>query len=408
MTKLISLEAQNFKRLKAVRIEPNDKGITVIAGRNAQGKSSVLDAIQGAIGGKRVTPSKPIRDGQKKSIVVAELDELIVTRTYSDSGSTLSVTDKSGGKIKSPQKVLDKLYGALTFDPLEFARMGSAEQANEVRRVSGLDISALETRRDEIYQKRRDAKVLLRDREAILSRFDDNIEKTERVDAEDLTKQLRKIKGIHDDISYMEDRKTKLRKNYDETKSEIEALQEKLTKMVEEGKAVNRNLDEMYGERDKIDQTAIEARLEDIKAINDKAQKWEDYQKVSEAYKAQLDIVEQYEDQLQGVRDEIGKTIAEVELPVSGMTMGDDGLLLNGMPFSQASQAEQIKASVEMGIGSNPELRLMLVRDGSLFDSDNLALLTKIAEEKDIQVLLERVGTDGDVGVIIEDGEVVN
>lgn len=64
MSKLISLEAENFKRLKAVRIEPNGNGITVISGNNANGKSSVLDAIQAAIGGKRATPEKPIRDGQ--------------------------------------------------------------------------------------------------------------------------------------------------------------------------------------------------------------------------------------------------------------------------------------------------------------------------------------------------------
>ena len=41
--KIIELQAENVKRLKAVDITP-DGTLQVIGGRNAQGKSSVLDA----------------------------------------------------------------------------------------------------------------------------------------------------------------------------------------------------------------------------------------------------------------------------------------------------------------------------------------------------------------------------
>ena len=66
--KIISLTAENVKRLRAVHIEP-DGSLVVIAGRNGQGKTSVLDSIWYALGGGPAskTTQRPIRDGQDKA-----------------------------------------------------------------------------------------------------------------------------------------------------------------------------------------------------------------------------------------------------------------------------------------------------------------------------------------------------
>lgn len=39
------LEIENVKRIKAVKVEPSSKGLTIIGGNNNQGKTSVLDSI---------------------------------------------------------------------------------------------------------------------------------------------------------------------------------------------------------------------------------------------------------------------------------------------------------------------------------------------------------------------------
>lgn len=49
--KINKLEIENVKRVKAVKIEPTSNGLTIIGGRNNQGKTSVLDAIAWALGG---------------------------------------------------------------------------------------------------------------------------------------------------------------------------------------------------------------------------------------------------------------------------------------------------------------------------------------------------------------------
>ena len=61
--KISSFEIENVKRVKAVKLEPSESGLTVIGGNNGQGKTSVLDAIAWALGGDRFAPSSPKRAG---------------------------------------------------------------------------------------------------------------------------------------------------------------------------------------------------------------------------------------------------------------------------------------------------------------------------------------------------------
>ena len=61
--KINKLEIENVKRIKAVRLEPAQNGLTVIGGNNNQGKTSVLDSIAWALGGEKYRPSEAARAG---------------------------------------------------------------------------------------------------------------------------------------------------------------------------------------------------------------------------------------------------------------------------------------------------------------------------------------------------------
>lgn len=45
--KISAFEIENVKRVKAVAYEPTENGLTVLGGKNGQGKTSVLDAMRG-------------------------------------------------------------------------------------------------------------------------------------------------------------------------------------------------------------------------------------------------------------------------------------------------------------------------------------------------------------------------
>ena len=157
--KVIELKVDNFKRLKAVLIRPGDAPVVEISGRNAQGKSSVIDAIWAALQGASVlknTPA-PVRKGARSAEVRLDLGDYIVTRKFTNGGKNtyLTVTTADGtAKITSPQRLLDSLVGDLSFDPLAFSRLPDREQAEALMKMLKIDIVGLEQQRQQAYNAR--------------------------------------------------------------------------------------------------------------------------------------------------------------------------------------------------------------------------------------------------------------
>ena len=96
--KINQLELENVKRIKAVKVEPSQNGLTIVGGRNKQGKTSVLDAITWALGGEDFRPSKAQREGSSipPNLKIKLSNGIVVERKGKN--STLKVTDPSGKK----------------------------------------------------------------------------------------------------------------------------------------------------------------------------------------------------------------------------------------------------------------------------------------------------------------------
>src|SRR5438874_2068433 len=96
--KIISLVAENIKKLRAVEITP-DGEIVTISGRNGQGKTSVLDSIWWALTGTKHIQGEPIRKGETKARIKLDLGGLVVERKFTAAGSTLSVESAEGARF---------------------------------------------------------------------------------------------------------------------------------------------------------------------------------------------------------------------------------------------------------------------------------------------------------------------
>ena len=112
--KITALEAENVKRVRAVELRPEKDGLTVIGGRNGQGKTSVLDAIAWALGGDRFKPSQPHREGSVNDprLKVELSNGLVVER--SGKNSALKVTDPSGKR--AGQQLLNSFVEQLAIE----------------------------------------------------------------------------------------------------------------------------------------------------------------------------------------------------------------------------------------------------------------------------------------------------
>jgi hypothetical protein len=414
---IVKLESENIKRLKAVSITPQSNMVT-IGGQNAQGKSSVLDSIAYALGGKRAVCEQPIREGQDKARVVCELDELVVTRTFTKSGGgTLSVSNKDGTRHTSPQRILDQLTGKLTFDPLEFCRMETRAQLETLKTLVGLDFTDMDRERQDLYDARTQInREIKRVRAALQDMPVHHGLPEEEVTVSDLMTELksrqknnRANQAKRDDLQSLDGRITKGREYVSDLKAQIDELQRKLN-------SAQGQLDHLQDCRDTL-QTEVDTLTDqDEQEILDRIENAHEINRKIQEEKARLGAHEEHgtlETRSQALTNEIkaidqakAQALHDANFPVEDLSFDDSGVLLNGLPFSQASQAEQLRVSVAMGFAQNPGLKVLLVRDGSLLDDHSLNLLAQLAKDHGGQVWIERVGEGDECAVIIEDGMV--
>lgn len=416
---IISLESSNIKRIKALTITP-EGNVVVIGGKNGQGKTSVLDSIVYALAGASSHPSQPVRQGEDKGRIVCKLENgLTVTRTFTAAGGTaLNVTNGEGAKYPSPQAILDALVGRLSFDPLEFSRMPPKQQLETLKAMVGLDFTDQDRKRKTLYDDRtqanRDAKNT-RARMEAMPHYPDA--PAEEVSASDLLAELKRrqednkaiVQG-REELASIESRMAKGEATIAEIDRKIAELQAQRTKAV----ALMGELDTSHKAKAQAvssmvvqDEAEITAKLDDIQAINrkvaanimrlraeDEARAWE---AKSAALTAEIDQIDKAK----------AEALAAASFPVPGLSFDESGVLFQGVPFSQASDAEKIRVSVSMGLAMNPKLKVILIRDGSLLDEDSLAIIAKMAAENDAQVWIERVGRGDECSVVIEDGQIV-
>jgi predicted ATP-dependent endonuclease of OLD family len=406
--KIINLSVANVQRIQAVEIKPEGNTV-IIGGKNAQGKTSVLDSIFMALGGKSALGDKPVRDGEKKASIILELDDYIVTRTITcTGGGTLKVEDKDGSRFSSPQKMLDNLCSSLSFDPLSFLRSRPAEQIDLLKQLVGVDFTDLDKERERVFTERTainrqgksekarlDALPVHDDAPLIPVSVYDLVKEKDLIDAEN--NRHRELLSLH---------KT-ARESAKESEIEVERCRLALKKAINASEIAATELLNIKREVDlselketdsivrKIDSAEKEnGKLADNKKHRELSIRVDNLQAESSALTSRLKEID--------VEKE--KIMSKVNFPVDGLSFGEDGVTYQGRPLSVASGAEQLKISVGMGIALNPKLKVLLIRDGSLLDDENLSMISDLAESSGAQVWIERVGKGDECSVIIEDG----
>jgi DNA repair exonuclease SbcCD ATPase subunit len=401
--KIIRLEAENFKKLKAVRIEP-DGSTVIVGGGNGAGKTSALDAIRAAIGGKKACPPEPVRRGSKKSQIVLESEDFVVKRTFSKKGTAIEVKSKEGGVFPSPQAMLDKLVGSLSFDPLEFSRMKPKEQADVVRTLVGLDFTALEKKRAIAYTERTDINRELKKEKARLESLPEAKAPEKEVSVAELMKELRRREDINFSNDNLRSTLKKIRADYKDIVLQIGDLEEQRISLHQQGKSLKEKVDCL----DDAGVDEIRQQIETAEETNALVRQAREH----ESAQAVVAALERRSDELTGQIEKAdarkAEAIQSAKYPIDGLTVTDDGIELDGLPFEQASSAQKLRCCVAMGMALNPKLRVLLIHDGSLLDGSNLKTIAKMAEENDCQIWIERVGDGDECTVVIEDGEVLD
>jgi energy-coupling factor transporter ATP-binding protein EcfA2 len=425
---ILELQAENIKKLTVVRIRPDGK-LVQITGKNGAGKTSVLDSIWWALSGTANIQEQPINDAAHEARIRLDMGEIIVTRYFRRTidkeppyTTRLTVEAADGARFPSPQTMLDEMIGELSFDPLAFTRLKPKEQFDALKVfVTGIDIEQLdrENLRDfELRTSENRKAAELKAQMAGIDAPDSTI--GEPVDEEALVRELEAAGEKNKEIELRRQRrisverdKQRLEANADriaeeiiELRARIERLQAQEGEAREQANGLATRLSRAEPLPELIATEVLLARIRQAREANEKLrlsrQKAELLEK-AEQHRKRADALTQ---SMQARREHKEAAIAAAKMPVEGLGFGEGEITLGGRPFNQASDAEQLRASIAIAISMNPKIRVIRVRDGSLLDEDGIRLVAEMAENHGAQVWLERVDSTGKIGFVLEDGHV--
>lgn len=418
MVKITSFEAENVKRIKAVQFTPSEDGLTIIGGKNANGKTSVLDSIVYALGGEKYRPKNFNRDGSAVpgKIKIELSNGLIVER--SGKNATLKVTDPTGRK--AGQKLLNEFIEPLALNLPKFLNASDKEKGDTLLQIIGVgeELSELDKQEDIIYSERtlvgRDADKKAKLAEA-LEYYPDAPE--ELVSASELIKQQQEILAKNGENQRKRDRVKEItfekHRIFDEAQRLEEQIAELTARLEERRKAYEKTAeDEAIAMKDAAEledesTTELEESIANVEEINrrvranlTKANALDEAEQLRNEYSKMTDKLEE-------VRSRRKALLDSADLPLEGLSVSEGTLVYKGQQWSDMSSAEQLIVATAIVRKLNPECGFVLIDKLEQMDTDTLAEFGSWLEAEGLQVIATRVSTGEECSIIIEDGTVV-
>lgn len=436
--RVISLSVSNILGLKAgFKIVPDGQSVT-LTGENGAGKSSVLNTIAMLLTGRKGVPDVPIRLGSTKGDATMDLGDMVITMKITQaSGAKITMADKAtGAEIKSPQTILDRIWNEMC-DPVKWMDLskspdGRRRQAEKLRQIVGLDFTALDTEKATCLTQRT---LVGRELEAAKGRlsgykFDENAPK-EPVTVKALMDELEAVRNHNkaneavkahwqEVADLAEEKRTALGavgNDIIEIENEIAAWQKRLADKRAERETLTIDLQRaekaVEEEQAKVavlvyqDEAPVQAKIDGADALNQAVRGNARYREIEKEVRDADAKYVTFTSRIAEIEESKTSHLAKAKFPLPGLSFNDDGVMLDNVPFAQGSQAKQLLAATAIGLALGPKIRVVLIRDGSLFDKKSLAAVAKLAEEQDAQVFMEIVESSDPGAILIEDGAVV-
>lgn len=421
--RVVGLTVENLKRIKAVHIVP-DGDLIQLTGKNGAGKSTVLDSIWWALKGKAVVDPEPIRRGEEKATIVLDLGALIVTRVFrreedGEFTTSLKVESAEGALFPSPQKLLDDLLGSLTFDPLAFLEKDAKGQVTDLAKLVKLeiDLDLLAGQNAADYENRKDINRRVKELAGKVGALRGQLVDIplEPIDTSALVQRMAgasKInQGIADGVRGIDDQKRSIA----DKREKAQQRKDRAAQLLAEAETLEKEAEELESQLpnpaslgELVDTTALLEEIQRADAENQKrkaAREIRDrYEEAERNHKAEVEKAEALTQRMAAREQQKADAIASAKMPVEGLGFGDGVVTFGSFPLAQASTGEQWTVALAIAGAMNPKLKVIMIRQGALMDSDRIRQTAEWAAAKGYQVWMERVEESGKVGIVMEDG----
>jgi DNA repair exonuclease SbcCD ATPase subunit len=401
--KINVLEAENVKRIKAVKVEPTPAGLTIIGGRNNQGKTSVLDAIAWGLGGNTFRPSSPKRDGSTipPAINMKLSNGLIVERKGKN--SDLKVIDPTGNK--GGQTLLNEFVEQLALNLPKFMQSSNKEKAQTLLQIIGVgdQLYELEKTETELYN-RRHAIGQIADQKAKFAKeqpYHEDAPK-ELISASTLIQQQQEILARNGENQRKRENLQNLTRQAEQVQEQIDSLLEKQKIILADLEIARKSAKDLHDESTE----ELEQNIADIEEINVKVRANMDKDKAEDDAREYRNQYEELSKQINDVRKQKIDLLKGADLPLPELSVEDGELTYRGKKWDSMSGSEQLKVSVAIIRKLNPKCGFVLMDKLEAMDMDTLKEFGAWLEQEGLQAIATRVSTGDECSIVIEDGYV--
>lgn len=406
--KINKLEIENVKRIKAVKVEPKADGLTIIGGKNNQGKTSVLDSIAWALGGERYKPSQATREGSviPPNLHLVMSNGLIVERKGKN--STLKVTDPKGQK--AGQQLLNEFVEQLALDLPRFMESSGSEKAKTLLKIIGVgdQLTVLDQEEKELYNER-----------LYVGRTADQKEKfakeqpyypeapKELISPSDLIKQQQEILARNGENQKKRDQAVNLHAERNRLAEKVNSLEEELERYKKQLTQVDYDMTVAYKTVEELqdESTAeLEESIANIEEVNRKVRANLDKDKAEEDARTYKDEYAALTKKIEDVRSKKTDLLNAADLPLPELSVKEGELVYKGQKWDNMSGSDQLKVSTAIVRKLNPKCGFVLIDKLEQMDLDTLQEFGQWLEQEGLQAIATRVSTGDECSIIIEDG----
>ena len=398
MHKVIGFRGENVQSVSLIEciFDENTDCITIGSENNGDGKSSAINVLLMTLLGKSFSKDDLIQNGKDsaRGVVVTNkgyrIERKLNRQADGKTKQTLTIWDKTGATVKSPQKLLDSFCSEETIDPEAFATMDRKERLASYKKALGLDepLEKIETKRKQIYDIRTEHNRNISFLEAKLVGIPEDLEglPDELVDVEKLLAEAK----FSERLQRYEDEA----RNLDQ---EIKTLTERRAQLGESIRALPacRNIDAVR--QDLATAGGVNIRIERKK----ERKRLEVDLEVARAKAAECSEV------IEKLAGKYASVIAGAPHVLPGLSVTDEDVTYNGIPIERLSDGERITVSTRFGLAMHPEIKVICIKRGSLLSETNKKSIISAAREAGGLVLIELVGTQGEPTIIMQDGVAV-
>lgn len=421
--RIIGFDVSNFKRISLwkCRLETN-KGLVTIGGENANGKTSLLDALYCALVNIPRNLTNPIKEGEDSAnirILIGSGNEAEykVIRTFTRGGQpSIKVIGPGDKLVNNSRELLLELLGSNGIDPVAFLNLQPKEQRDQLAKLVGLDMADFDA---QIEESRIREKQLDERQKSLLAKVEDlpwhNDAPESLLDASKISARISEAaahnakvnqlrSNLHvaqiqhanakDEVDRAIKRKTELEAEIAALDASIQTSAVTLNEKLEAIEKAENDLQEFKA----VDVEPLHEQIANIERENMKVRDNEARLKAAAEWEqAEKELGEQTEKSksLQAAKK---KALSEAKFPVEGLAFDSQAIIYNGQPFSQASAAERIRVAVSIALAQRGKVAPIIIRDASTLDNESLKIIEEMAEKHGAQVFAEIVANPTDDG----------